>query len=63
MKLIVLLSGQARPVPKVILNNVLNGCRYLVAAESEPFCSVEKVVKERMNYDSLEGSKDVLSAL
>ena len=61
--MIVLLSGQARPVQKVILNKHLNASRYLVAAESEPFCSVEKVVKERMNYDSLKGSKDVFSAL
>ena len=61
--MIVLLSGQARPVQKVILNNDLNASRYLVAAESEPFCSVDKVVKERMNYDSLKGSKDVFSAL
>ena len=48
---------------KVILNNDLNASRYLIAAESESFYQVEKVVKERMNYDSLKGSKDVLSAL
>ena len=34
MKLIVLISGQVRPVQKVTLNNDLNVSRYLVAAES-----------------------------
>ena len=47
---------------KVILND-LNASRYLIAAESKSFCLVEKVVKERMNYDSLKGSNDVFSAL
>ena len=48
---------------KVILNDDLNASRYLIAAESKSFCLVEKVVKERMNFNSLKGSKDVLSAL
>ena len=48
---------------KVILNNDLNASRCLIADESKSFCLVEKVVEERMNYDSLKGSKDVLSAL
>ena len=48
---------------KVMLNNDLNASRYLIEAESKSFCLVEKVVKERMKYNFLKGSKDVLSAL
>ena len=54
---------QGRPVPKVILKNDLNASRYLIAAESESFFFVDKVVKERMNYDFLMSSEVILSAL
>ena len=47
----------------VILKNDLNASRYLIAAESESFCFVEKVVKERMNYDFLKSSEVIFSAL
>lgn len=57
------LSGQGRPVQKVILKNHLNASRCLIAAESESFCFVGKVVKERMNYDFLKSSEVILSAL
>lgn len=61
--LIAPLSGQGRPVQKVILKNHLNASRCLIAAESESFCFVGKVVKERMNYDFLKRSEVILSAL
>ena len=50
-------------MPKVILKNDLNASRYLIAAESESFFFVDKVVKERMNYDFLMSSEVILSAL
>ena len=59
--LIAPLGGQ--PVQKVILKNHLNASRCLIAAESESFCFVGKVVKERMNYDFLKSSEVILSAL